>query len=120
MDRGRPVLAVPGSVRARCAAGALDLLADNAHVCRDAVDVLVALGLVPGGRRRARAPHVADPADREVLDAIGWQAATLEQIAVRTGLPLAELSLALAPARIGRLAGRRRSLVRTDQCGRGT
>jgi predicted Rossmann fold nucleotide-binding protein DprA/Smf involved in DNA uptake len=59
-------------------------------------DVLVALGLRLEGRRGPvdhRSPP--DATGRDVLDALGWDAASLEQIAVRTGRSVPELSLAL-------------------------
>jgi DNA processing protein len=97
--RGIDVMAVPGSVRAPASAGTNGLLAEGrAPVC-SADDVLVALGLRPAGRRpRDETRARPDPADLPVLDAVGWQPATLDQIGVRTRCDLA----ALAPA-LGRL-----------------
>jgi DNA processing protein len=94
--RGIDVMAVPGSVRAPASAGTNGLLAEGrAPVC-SADDVLVALGLGPAGRRpREEARPQPDPADATVLDAVGWQPATLDQIGVRTGHGLAVLAPAL-------------------------
>lgn len=94
MRRDIPVMAVPGSVRSPAAAGANQLLADGCHPVRDAADVLVALGLTPGIRRRRtdRRP-VPDPAGLAVLEAFAWEPATLEHLAVRTGLGLAPLAV---------------------------
>lgn len=96
IDRGVPVMAVPGSVRSPASAGANQLLADGCHPVRDVDDVLVALGLRLEGRRGPvdhRCPP--DATGRDVLAALGWEAASLEQLAVRTGRPVPELSLAL-------------------------
>jgi DNA processing protein len=96
MDRDVPVMAVPGPVRSPAAAGTNQLLADGCHPARDADDVLVALGLVPGGRRTAVDPRPAPDAEgRAVLDALDWEPTTLEQLALRTSRPLPELALAL-------------------------
>ena len=94
--RGRDVLAVPGSVRNPSAAGTNELLAEGrAPVCSVA-DVLVALGLVRScAGATADRRVVPDHADRPVLDAVGWQPSTLDQLVLRTGLELARLAPAL-------------------------
>jgi DNA processing protein len=96
IDRDVPVMAVPGSVRSPAAAGTNQLLADGCHPARDADDILVALGLVPGGRRApVEARPTPDEMGRAVLDAFDWEPTTLEQLALRTSRPLPELALAL-------------------------
>ena len=94
--RGVDVMAVPGSVRSGASVGTNDLLAEGrAPVC-SAADVLVALGLRPAGRRgRAELRPAPDPADGAVLEAVGWQPTTLDQVALRSGLELAALASAL-------------------------
>jgi DNA processing protein len=94
--RGIDVMAVPGSVRAPASTGTNGLLAEGrAPVC-SADDVLVALGLCPAGRRpREETRPKPEPGDVSVLDAVGWQPATLDHIAVRTGHGLAFLAPAL-------------------------
>ncbi len=94
--RGRDVMAVPGSVRSAAAMGTNALLAEGrAPVC-SVDDVLVALGLVGG---RPDAPHdrrVAPPiTDQPVLEAVGWAPSSLDQLLLRTGMPLAALAPAL-------------------------
>jgi DNA processing protein len=98
--RAIDVMAVPGSVRNPAAAGTNELLAEGrAPVC-SVDDVMVALGLGsaaaggragPGPDRRPR----PDPADQAVLEAIGWQPATLDHVVLRSGLDLARLAPAL-------------------------
>jgi len=94
--RGRDVLAVPGSIRNPAATGTNELLAEGrAPVC-SVDDVLVALGLSgarPAASNDRRVPP--DGADQAVLDAVGWQPATLDQLLLRTGLDLAGLATAL-------------------------
>lgn len=94
--RGVDVLAVPGSVRSKAAAGTNDLLAEGRMPVRDAGDVMMALGLSTAGRSHAaeRRPEPAG-SDRTVLDAVGWQPASLDQLALRTGLTLPALAGAL-------------------------
>ncbi|MGZ4705371.1 MAG: DNA-processing protein DprA [Acidimicrobiales bacterium] len=96
--RGRPVMAVPGPVHSSSSTGCNDLLADSppAAVARDATDVLVAIGLESRSRRPSteRRPRpTAD--DRSVLEAIGWQPATLDHLLLRTGRTIPELASAL-------------------------
>jgi DNA processing protein len=118
--RDRPVLAVPGPIRSAASRGTNDLLADGRPPVRDVADVLLELGAV--------LPEVADDSttstsssaaadagagaalstigddERAVLDALGWEPATLEQVAVRTGLGLGTLSTSLHRLRdLGRL-----------------
>jgi DNA processing protein len=94
--RGIDVMAVPGSVRAPASAGTNGLLAEGRAPACSADDVLVALGLGPAGRRsRDDVRPRPDPADDPVLEAVGWQPATLDQIGVRTGHGLAVLAPAL-------------------------
>jgi DNA processing protein len=94
--RGIDVMAVPGSVRSPASGGTNELLAEGrAPVC-SADDVLVALGLRPAGRRERQERRPApDHCDAPVLDAVGWQPANLDQIALRTGLGLAALAPSL-------------------------
>lgn len=96
LARDRPVMAVPGSVRSRASAGTNGALFDGiAEVCRDAGDVLGRLGLVGGWHRAPDHRPRPDAADDALLDALGWQPTTLEQVLVRTGLPIGTAALAL-------------------------
>jgi DNA processing protein len=96
-DRGIGVLAVPGPVTSKASEGTNAWLSDHPSsvLARDVGDVLVALGL-SGPRRtateRRRAPL---PAHQQVLDAMGWQPASLEQLALRVPTDLASLAGAL-------------------------
>jgi DNA processing protein len=101
LDYGRPVLAVPGSRRNPAAAGCNALLADGAQPLLDPTDVLVALGLTPGGRRLwSTAPKAGDgpkpSADAAaVLKALAGEAAHPDQLAGRTGLDPGGVALAV-------------------------
>lgn len=106
LERDRCVLAVPGSVRNPLAAGTNDLLAAGCPPARDATDVLVAIGLTPSppptptpGRGHGQEAAPASPdvsVDQQlVLDALGWDQSTLEQVADRLASPLGPVSLHL-------------------------
>jgi DNA processing protein len=98
LDYGRTVLAMPGSRRNPAAAGCNALLADGAHPLLDPDDVLVALGLTPGGRRGWGAPPPsADPTGdaAALLRACGGEPATADQLASRTGFAPDRVALAV-------------------------
>jgi DNA processing protein len=96
LRRGRSILAVPGPVRSSASAGTNNLIADGAAPVRDALDVTTALGLSGVAPRASADTRVSPaPADQALLDAIGWQPATLDQLAGRTGLALGEVAMAL-------------------------
>ncbi len=123
MARDLAVMAIPGSVRSPASAGPNLLICEGCVPVRDARDVLEALGLpAPECLDRAatggtdvgpRAPAdtacsvPADPPDptpgaealsgdaAQVLEALGWEPASLEQVALITGLPLPRLHSAL-------------------------
>jgi DNA processing protein len=95
--RGRTVYAVPGPVRSEASTGTNRLLGEGALPVCDSSDVLVGLGLTSALRRSTTehrpAPHADDV---PVLDALGWQPASVDQLALRTGLDVGRLVVALA------------------------
>ena len=96
--RGRTVMAVPGSVRSPASAGVNALLADGCAPARDAADVLVALGLSTA-TAAIPAPDLRPPpgpVEQRVLQALGWEVASLEQVVARSGSTPGEASVALA------------------------
>ncbi|HEY3140155.1 MAG TPA: DNA-processing protein DprA [Acidimicrobiales bacterium] len=94
--RGIDVMAVPGSVRSAASVGVNDLLAEGRTPVRDVDDVLLALGLGAASRRQPVERRPAPTADDQpVLEAVGWQPASLDEIALRTGLSIVELASAL-------------------------
>jgi len=98
LQRDRTVMAVPGPVRSAASAGTNQLLADGpaATVARDASDVLVALGMAPGSRRKAAERRARPlPGDQLVMDAMGWQPVTTDHLLLRTGLTFPDLAGAL-------------------------
>ena len=102
LDYGRPVLAIPGSRRNPAAAGCNALLADGAQPLLDPTDVLVALGLTPGGQGRlwTTAPRCDDSPKPSrnaaaVLKALAGEAAHPDELASRTGLDPGQVALAV-------------------------
>ncbi|HEX9682142.1 MAG TPA: DNA-processing protein DprA [Acidimicrobiales bacterium] len=112
--RGREVLAVPGPLGSPASQGANELLRDGCHPVLEPADIIAALN-----RIRTDVPAlgpVRTPSDDEpaapaapvlpgpvaggsagaVLEALGHTPSNLEQLVVRSGRPLAEVSWALA------------------------
>jgi DNA processing protein len=97
--RARPVMAVPGSIRSPVSAYPNSLLADGCHPVRDALDVLVALGLSTAGSPGAQPADPRprpEPAGEAVLEALAWEPATFDDVVGRTGRSPAEVGMALA------------------------
>jgi DNA processing protein len=94
-NRGRPVLAVPGSVRSPASVGTNQLIRDGVNVCCDTVDVLTVLGLVTARAPRRDRRVAPRGSDAMVLDAIGWEPCAVDTLLSRTGLSLGELGAAL-------------------------
>jgi DNA processing protein len=101
MARDRLVMAVPGSVRSPVSAYTNGLLADGCHPVRDALDVLVALGLssAPSDTTDRRDAPAAE--GLPVLDALGWEPATFDDLCARTALTPGQVSVALARLQAG-------------------
>ena len=99
LERDRVVLAVPGPVRSPASSGTNALLAAGCAPCRDAGDVLVALGLTPVAQAQAAATQQSSAAVEQIERAAG---STREAAAAAVAL-----LAALAP----RLAGGRASLA---------
>ena len=96
-DFGRDVYALPGSRRNPAAAGCNRLIHDGAKVLLDPADVLFAFGeggTLAGGWAPEPKP-VADRDQRAVLRALAGDAATIDEIERRCGLPADRLGSAL-------------------------
>lgn len=98
IERDVDVMAVPGSVRNRAAAGTNQLLRDGAAPVTGVDDVLVALGL--DTRRAGSAGYDPRPLPRgmeaDVLAACRQDPCTLDEIVVGLDLPISEAAMALA------------------------
>lgn len=95
LARDTTVMAVPGSVRSPASAGTNELLAIGCAPARDAQDVLIALGLevtrpaskrTNAARRSASVKRELGQQSSDVLEALGWEPANLDQIVLRTSL----------------------------------
>jgi DNA processing protein len=98
IERGRPVMAVPGSVRSPASVGTNALLSEGCQPVRDADDVLTALDLErTGGEAPTKSTRSAlDDAARAVLRALDWQPTATDEVLRRTGMGLDEVAVVLA------------------------
>jgi len=100
--RNKDVLAVPGSVHSAASAGTNKLLFDGCGMVRDTADILLRLGQLPQVAsviKKAKAARIEAKRPKgdaaAVLEAIGWEPASTEQILVRTSLPVSTLATVL-------------------------
>ncbi len=93
LERDRPVGTVPGPVTSPTSSGPNRLLVEGAIPIRDVDDVLVVLGHDRATATRSVAPS-SHPGDW-VLEALGWEAATIDELLIRTSASLVELTSAL-------------------------
>lgn len=84
-QRGRTVMAVPGSPRNPVAAGTNDLLRDGAPPVTSVADVLDELWLPEADRLAPPSPEV-EARHRPVLEAVDWEPTPTDRIIARTGL----------------------------------
>lgn len=97
LERSIEVMAVPGSVNNRAAAGTNQLIRDGANPVTDAADVLLALGL---DHRRAGRPFDPRPLPRgdeaAVLERCRADACTLDDVVADLGMPISNAAMTLA------------------------
>jgi DNA processing protein len=99
LERDVTVMAVPGPVRGPASAGTNALLVAGAAPVRDAVDVLVALGLDSVANNRGLPEpdpeHSLDELEARVLAALQHAPATVEQLSQRLGREARVIALQL-------------------------
>ena len=94
--REKPTMIVPGPILSPASKGSNLLFRDGCPPVTEVEDVLMALGLSGAPRRSARERRPPpDARGQELLDIVGWQPATFDQLAGRCELTLGELAVAL-------------------------
>ncbi len=97
IERGTPVMAVPGSVRSPASVGTNALLSEGCQPVRDVDDVLTALDLERTGRAAPSRPRRSRLTRDETatLRAVDWQPTATDEVLRRTGMPLEQVAMVL-------------------------
>jgi DNA processing protein len=104
LESGREVFAIPGSIHSPQSRGCHLLIKQGAKLVDQASDILEELAPVKGPPAEAAAPGAPAPKD-PVLDALGYEPMTLDELIARTGRSAAELSARLLELELaGRVA----------------
>jgi len=104
-EQGRDVFAVPGSIYSRSSRGALRLIENGARPLIGLEDVLEALNMeaaVLADHTPARLPD--DETERAVVACLSGEPVHVDELHVRSGLPVAKLTAALAMLELRGLA----------------
>jgi DNA processing protein len=92
VDMGRDVFAIPGSIHSPLSRGCHYLIKQGAKLVETSADVLEELGLHAQSEPRAHnAPEALSPDARKVMDALGYEPCDIDDLALRTSLPAAQL-----------------------------
>lgn len=111
-EQGRDVFAIPGSIHATQSRGCHALIKQGAKLVESAQDVLEELqwsvdaAPFPEPAAAASAPATNTPAESALLQALGFDAAGLDALQARTGLPTPELQAQLMTLELQGLVAR--------------
>jgi DNA processing protein len=97
-EQGRDVFAIPGSIHSPLSRGCHELIRQGAKLVEEPLDVVSELQIpslsqwVSQSARNAKDPPPLDKEYEMLLDALGFEPATLDVLVARTGLPGASLA----------------------------
>lgn len=98
-EQGREVFAIPGSIHNPMSRGCHKLIRQGAKLVESAEDIVNELGPLAGhlmqnaeSESDVAAPAAADPEYEALLDAMGFDPATADELAQRSGLTIAQVS----------------------------
>lgn len=98
LEQGREVFAIPGSIHNPLARGCHALIRQGAKLVETADDVLEELGALAGASAAAPRAALADlpdtpsPEHQQLLDFMGFDPVSIDQLVARSGLTTAEVS----------------------------
>jgi DNA processing protein len=102
LEQGREVFAIPGSIHSPLAKGCHQLIRQGAKLVESAQDILEelrwdspALHTTQSGAMQIAASNLSDPKLQSLLENMGHDALSVDQLVTRSGLPVASVQAAL-------------------------
>ena len=102
LEQGREVFAIPGSIHSPLAKGCHQLIRQGAKLVESAQDILEelrwdnpALHTSQSGATQIAASNLSDPKLQSLLENMGHDALSVDQLVARSGLPVASVQAAL-------------------------
>jgi DNA processing protein len=102
LEQGREVFAIPGSIHSPLAKGCHQLIRQGAKLVESAQDILEelrwdspALHTSQSGATQIAASNLSDPKLQSLLENMGHDALSVDQLVTRSGLPVASVQAAL-------------------------
>ena len=102
LEQGREVFAIPGSIHSPLAKGCHQLIRQGAKLVESAQDILEELRLdspalhtSQSGATQIAASNLSDPKLQSLLENMGHDALSVDQLVARSGLPVASVQAAL-------------------------
>ncbi len=109
-EQGREVFAIPGSIHSPLSKGCHALIKQGAKLVEEAQDIVEEIRLANGGAPEAdpAAPglRASETPTDPVLEALGYDPMSIDELAMRTGWPVAELSAHLLELELDRRVAR--------------
>ncbi len=98
-EQGREVFAIPGSIHSPLSRGCHHLIQQGAKLVEKAQDILEELGPLTSAANRLTTPsptplnkNILAAHHQQLLECVGFEPTTLDQLAARSGLPLSDLT----------------------------